>query len=302
MIASNSFDLWIDIHKPKDWFVNYGIGDVAALETFLNITTVSFPDINPLAEMLIRPRISDGRFIAPFLDYLTFDLTYVLDHPETQFYYNVTQFLRNVPFIALTFTDETHYDPIVGNSIHNAPILNGLPIDDTKLYKSGTNGTGPDNVVSSEPNFVTNTPILTELSEQQRKNGGFFSLSPNVYCEDLKIMLGESTFPLTQVPMSWDDMYMYNRKHFEMYGRDFNIYRVSPIGRAHSGDASFFFDISHAPMTGFQIGPTSPLQIIGKLKKIPTDDTKYRITITLTCYYSNNFNTMLASGGVVPLQ
>lgn len=304
MIASNSFDMWIDIHNPKNWFEDCGIGKVAALETFLNITTVSFPDINPLAEMLIRPRIADGRFIAPFLDYLTFDLTYVLDHPETQFYYNVTQFLRNVPFVALTFTDETDYPLFTNpNGIrYEAPNPTGLLIDDTALYKGGAVGSPADAVGTTEPNFVTGRPDLLLLTEQQRKNGGFFSLPPNVYCEDLKIMLGESTFPLTQVPMSWDDMYMYNRKHFEMYGRDFNIYRVSPIGRAHSGDASFFFDLSHAPMTGFQIGPSSPLQIMGKLKKIPRDDTKYRILITLTCYYSNNFNTMLASGGVVPLQ
>lgn len=305
MIASNSFDLWIDIHRPKDWFEDYGIGEVAALETFLNITTVSFPDINPLAEMLIRPRISDGRFIAPFLDYLTFDLTYVLEHPETQFYYNITQFLRNVPFVALTFTDETEYPLFQGanGTTYAVPTTSGLAIDDTKLFKAGAhNGYPADAPVTTEPNFVTDTPKLTYLTGEQRKNGGFFSLPPHVYCEDLKLMLGESTFPLTQVPMSWDDMYMYNRKHFEMYGRDFNIYRVSPIGRAYSGDASFFFDISHAPMTGFQIGPSSPLQIMGKLKKILTDDTKYRITITLTCYYSNNFNTMLASGGVVPLQ
>ena len=324
MIASNSFDLWIDIFNPNDWFVDCGIGKVAALETFLNITTVSFPDINPLAEMLIRPRIYDGRFVAPFLDYLTFERTYVLDHPEIQFYFNLTQFLRNVPFVALTFIDETNYPlfekdvqetdaygnpvvdangrPVMKTVKYDAPKPKGLVIDDTDLYKGGALGTAADAVVVTEPNFVTGRPELSVLSEEQRKNGGFFSLPPNVYCEDLKIMLGESTFPLTQVPMSWDDMYMYNRKHFEMYGRDFNIYRVSPIGRAHSGDASFFFDISHAPMTGFQIGPGSPLQIMGKLKKIPSDITKYRIAITLTCYYSNNFNTMLASGGVVPLQ
>lgn len=304
MIASNSFDMWIDIHNPRNWIENCGIGVVAALETFLNITTVSFPDINPLAETLIRPRIFDGRFIAPFLDYLTFENTFVLNHPETQFYFNITQFLRNVPFVALTFTDETDYPLFQGanDMLYEAPNPPGLSIDDTKLYEGGRINTPAVAVGVTETNFVTGRPDLTVLTEEQRKNGGFFSLPPNVHCEDLKIMLGESAFPLTQLPMSWDDMYMYNRKHFEMYGRDFNIYRVSPIGRAYSGDASFFFDLSHAPMTGFQIGPTSPLQVVGKLKKISSDNTQYRVIVTLTCYYSNNFNAILASGGVVPLQ
>lgn len=302
MIASNSFDMWVDIHNPKDWFVDYGIGEIAALETYLNVTTVSFPDINPLAEALIRPRIFDGRFIAPFLDYLTFENTYVLEHSEMQFFFNITQFLRNVPFIALTFTDETFYDTTILNANKTRvpfPKPQGLQIDDTGLLKAD-NKTNADLVVS-EPNFVTGVPELTYLTEEQRKKGGFFSLPPYVRCEDLKILLGESAFPLTQVPMSWDDMYMYNRKHFEMYGRDFNIYRVSPIGRAYSGDASFFFDLSHSPMAGFQIGPGSPLQIMGKILK-GTDPTIYRINVTVTCYYSNNFNAMLASGGVVPLQ
>lgn len=290
MIASNSFDMWIELHNPKGWFVDCGIGEIAALETYLNVTTVSFPDINPLAEALIRPRIFDGRFIAPFLDYLTFENTYVLQHPEIQFFFNITQFLRNVPFVALTFTDETSYEvPADGY-----PNPEGTQIDDTGLLNAG-------NLVVEQLNFVTGTPKLIDLTEQQCRNGGFFSLPPNVHCEDLKILLGESAFPLTQVPMSWDDMYMYNRKHFEMYGRDFNIYRVSPIGRTYSGDATFFFDLSHSPMAGFQIGPGSPLQIMGKILK-GTDPTIYRINVTVTCYYTNNFNALLASGGVVPLQ
>lgn len=294
MIASNSFDMWVDIHNPSEWFVDNGIGTVAALETYLNITTVSFPDINPLAEMLIRPRIFDGRFIAPFLDYLTFENTYVLEHDETQFYFNITQFLRNVPFIALTFTDESSYP-----NLTFPPPANVTKMDDTNIRNIAAPGLGDR--LSSEPNFVTGPPALNPLSVEERKKGGFFSLPPNVICEDLKILLGESAFPLTQVPMSWDDMFMYNRKHFEMYGRDFNIYRVSPIGRANSGDATFFFDLSHSPMAGFQVGSGSPIQIFGKLKK-RSDIYNYRIGVTVTCYYSNNFNTMLASGGVVPLQ
>lgn len=294
MIASNSFDMWIDIHKPSEWFVDYGIGTVAALETYLNITTVSFPDINPLAEMLIRPRIFDGRFIAPFLDYLTFENTYVTNHDETQFYFNITQFLRNVPFIAITFTDETTY----GNHVH-LENLEITPLNDTNIKNSALRQGARDPI--TEPNFVTGPPTMTPLSETDRKNGGFFSLPPNVTCEDLKILLGESAYPLTQVPMSWDDMFMYNRKHFEMYGRDYNIYRVSPIGRANSGDATFFFDLSHSPMAGFQVGSGSPIQIFGKLIR-KGFVTAYRINVTVTCYYSNNFNTMLASGGVVPLQ
>lgn len=311
MIASNSFDLWIDLYKPADWFVDCGIGKVAALETYLNISTVSFPDINPLAETLIRPRIYDSRFIAPFLDYLVFEKTLELNQETTEFYFNITQSLRNVPFIALSFTDSkfdvTHGRPnIVPRTIEMA--------DDAAISLSLVNGINVQRLeaTTTQPYFTTGDPDIIPMKEEQASRGGFFTLPPNVTCKDLNIMLGESAFPLTQVPMSWEDMYMYNRKHFEMYGRDFNVYRVSPIGRAYSGDASFFFDLSHAPMTGFQIGPASPLQITGKV--INKDQTelefnppvyvlkRHTITLCLTCYYSNNFNTMLASGGVVPLQ
>ena len=313
MIASNSFDLWIDLYNPTNWFINRGIGKIAALETFLNITTVSFPDINPLAETLIRPRIFDGRFIAPFLDYLTFDNTFVLQHDETQFFFNITQSLRNVPFISISFTDETDYiteDPVAPGAINAQfqPTVNQfIKIDDTLIGNEIVNGNQGEviNFKTSAENFVTGHPFTSAeeiLKHQDRLRGGFFSLPPEVHCTDINILLGESAFPLTQVPISEDDMYMYNRKHFEMYGRDFNVFRVSPIGRAHSGDASFFFDLSHSPMTGFQIGPSSPLQITGKLKKNPNDNKNYQILITITCYYSCNFNALLASGGVVPLQ
>lgn len=324
MIASNSFDLWIDLYNPTDWFVDRGIGEPAALETFLNITTVSFPDINPLAETLIRPRIFDGRFIAPFLDYLTFDNTYVLQHDETQFFFNITQSLRNVPFISISFLDETNYEregPIKTDAEFikqfQPPFLGPSSVDDTWIGVSLPQGTmttveGATVKIDSHPvtsisagNFTTGHPFTSAeeiLNHHERYKGGFFSLPPEVHCTDVNILLGESAFPLTQVPISEDDMYMYNRKHFEMYGRDFNVFRVSPIGRAHSGDASFFFDLSHSPMTGFQIGPSSPLQIIGKLKKKLGDQKNYQILVTVTCYYSCNFNTLLASGGVVPLQ
>lgn len=324
MIASNSFDLWVDLYNPTDWFVDRGIGEPAALETFLNITTVSFPDINPLAETLIRPRIFDGRFIAPFLDYLTFDNTFVLQHNETQFFFNITQSLRNVPFISISFSDETNYEreaPIKDDTEFikqfQPPFLGAASVDDTWIAVSVPQGTmttventtvkidsHPETSISAE-NFTTGHPFTSAkeiLNHHERYKGGFFSLPPEVHCTDVNILLGESAFPLTQVPISEDDMYMYNRKHFEMYGRDFNVFRVSPIGRAHSGDASFFFDLSHSPMTGFQIGPSSPLQIIGKLKKKLDDKKNYQILVTVTCYYSCNFNTLLASGGVVPLQ
>lgn len=305
MIAANSFDLWIDLYKPADWFVNYGIGDVVALETYLNISTVSFPDINPLAETLIRPRIYDGRFIAPFLDYLVFENTCNLNQTNTTFYFNITQSLRNVPFIALSFSP---MDASIENEAQELITIGEPYITDTaaKAIRRTNQGTFTSIVHPSQPNFVTGEPRITTISVEQANRGGFFTLPPNVTCKDLKIMLGESAFPLTQVPMSWEDMYMYNRKHFEMYGRDFNVYRVSPIGRAYSGDASFFFDLSHAPMTGFQIGPASPLQLIGTLVNGDVNNEgatiSHTIRVTLTCYYSNNFNTMLASGGVVPLQ
>lgn len=293
MIASNSFDMWIDLYEPVKWFVNLGLGIPVALETYLNVTTVSFPDINPLAEALIRPRIYDGRFIAPFLDYLVFETRATLNQPEVQFYFNVTQFLRNVPFICLSFTDETFYTPIEQDADFD-PNRNGNVVDDTNFEVPNVNrATSQRHLVSGEPYSISLTPAEAE-------RGGFFNMPPHVYCKDLNIMLGESAFPLTQVPMSWDDMYMYNRKHFEMYGRDFNVYRVSPIGRAYSGDASFFFDLSHSPLTGFQIGPSSPLQMTGKIKR--DSNVNHEIKITLTCFYSNNFNAMLASGGVVPLQ
>ena len=296
MIASNSFDLWIDLYKPSDWFIDCGIGKVAALETYLNITTVSFPDINPLAESLIRPRIYDSRFIAPFLDYLTFENTYNLSQPETNFFFNIIQFLRNVPFISITFSDLTVYNT---TSYEAYDIIQNA--DDAHI--SGDVGNRNVVITAAGSRLLTGMPDLFPISGEEASKGGFFNLPPNVHCKDLNIMLGESAFPLTQVPMSWDDMYMYNRKHFEMYGRDFNIYRVSPVGRPYSGDASFFFDLSHSPMTGFQIGPSSPLQIVGKIvNEDGNPGSNHTIRVTVTCYYSNNFNTMLASGGVVPLQ
>lgn len=312
MIAANSFDLLVDLYNPADWFVNCGIGEVAALETWLNVTTVSFPDINPLAEMLIRPRIYDGRFIAPFLDYFTFETTYSLNQPSTVFFFDIKQALRNVPFFSISFTDETEYqltykktDTGVDYSHYPEPLGSDNAVDDTSL-KGRTSGRDAVSLSFANPNkyFVSGNPGLTHIPRSDRERGGFFSLPPGVQCDDLKIMLGESTFPLTQIPISWDDMYMYNRKHFEMYGRDFNVYRVSPIGRAHSGDGTFFFDISHSPMTGFSINSGSPLQIVGTLNKkfdggnVPVPIIK----VTVTCYYTNNFNAMLASGGVVPLQ
>lgn len=299
MIASNTFDLWIDLYKPADWFLDYGIGQVASLETYLNITTVSFPDINPLAEALIRPRIYDSRFIAPFLDYLTFENSYTLNQSEVDFYFNITQFLRNVPFISISFVDNNVYRPTMPETGMNFYPKHGVSMqkfDDSTLIAANN---GAAALLSSNRYVTTGDPQVYPLEPSQRERGGFFSVPPNVTCKDVKIMLGESAFPMTQVPMSWDDMYMYNRKHFEMYGRDFNVYRVSPIGRAYSGDATFFFDLSHSPMAGYTIGPTSPIQITGKLTR-GLDDSK--ITVVVTCYYTNNFNTMLASGGVVPLQ
>ena len=317
MIAANSFDLLVNLYKPADWFVDCGIGEVAALETWLNVTTVSFPDINPLAEMLIRPRSYDGRFIAPYLDYFTFEKTYVLTQPTTVWYFNIIQSLRNVPFISISFSDQTEYpQPIAavapaaaGANNANAAQNNPQPVphyptpavnalDDTSLYAN--------NITFNAANkyFVTGDPGLTAMDKDALERGGFFSLPPDVRCEDVKIMLGESTFPLTQFPINWDDMYMYNRKHFEMYGRDFNVYRVSPIGRAYSGDGTFFFDLSHSPMTGFSINSGSPLQIVGSLisESLFSKAIRPVIKITVTAYYTNNFNTMLASGGVVPLQ
>lgn len=317
MIAANSFDLLVNLYKPADWFVDCGIGEVAALETWLNITTVSFPDINPLAEMLIRPRVYDGRFIAPYLDYFTFEKTYVLTQPTTIWYFNIIQSLRNVPFISISFSDQTEYPepiaevlPAAAGDGQNAEQNDGpalvphypIPavnvLSDTSIYAR--------NITFNAANkyFVSGAPGLTPMDKDELERGGFFSLPPDVRCEDVKIMLGESTFPLTQFPISWDDMYMYNRKHFEMYGRDFNVYRVSPIGRAHSGDGTFFFDLSHSPMTGFSINSGSPLQIVGSLISESLFNKAIRpvIKITVTAYYTNNFNAMLASGGVVPLQ
>ena len=302
MIAANSFDLLVNLYRPADWFVDCGIGQVSALETWLNVTTVSFPDINPLAEMLIRPRIYDGRFIAPYLDYFTFEETYVLTQPTTIWHFNIIQSLRNVPFISISFSDQTPYKTTLKNPDNVLPIPAINNLDDASIFgKAGAN-----DVMFTVPNkyFVSGDPGLTKLDKDALERGGFFSLPPDVRCEDMKIMLGESTFPLTQFPINWDDMYMYNRKHFEMYGRDFNVYRVSPIGRAYSGDGTFFFDLSHSPKTGFSINSGSPLQIVGSLisEAMYSGVIKPIIKITVTAYYTNNFNAMLASGGVVPLQ
>lgn len=297
MIASQTFDLDITLFRHQDWYVDGGLGKLVALEAFLNISTCSFPDINPLAEAVIRPKIFGDRFIAPYLDYLVFEQVIKVPKGTTRdVYFNITQSLRNVPFFALTFFDNSDRGSTrTADTNERAYSLTAAVVDDTTM-------SGPAGIATTEHAraLLTGEAPMTLINRDARERGGFFSLPPGVSVHDTTIMLGESTFPLTQVPMSWDDMYMYNRKHFEMYGRDFNIYRVSPIGRAYSGDASFFFDLSHSPMTGFQIGPGSPLQTVFKITN--ASDTDADLTVSLVAYYSNNMNTMLASGGVVSLQ
>ncbi|EFO61793.1 Hypothetical protein GLP15_2178 [Giardia lamblia P15] len=164
MIASNFFDLWIDLYKPADWFLDYGIGQVAALETYLNITTVSFPDINPLAEALIRPRVYDSRFIAPFLDYLTFENSYTLNQPETPFFFNITQFLRNVPFISISFVDNNVYKPVLPEKDMSFYPQHGVSMqkfDDSTLIAANN---GAADLLSSNRYVTTGDPQVYPLS------------------------------------------------------------------------------------------------------------------------------------------
>ena len=310
MINSSLIDLVLDIYHPDTWVRSRFLGTPISMETWLNISTVSFPDINPMAEMILRPKIMGDRFIAPFLDYFTVEkIVDVRSSTRVDFHFNVIQFFRNVPFISLSFLDVS--TPAIGEGEYESPA-------DTLIMYNGTNVVTLDpakdkageNVKYTTAGNYTDLPI--PLGPVDRERGGFYSIPPACRVNDLRIMLGESAFPLTQYPMSFNDMYMYNRKHFEMYGRDYNVTRVCPISRHRHGDASYFFDLSHGPFSGFSIDSDSPLQIVGTIQTgntiiqdkqaLGNGNSVFRIKILLTIWYSNNFNAMLNSGGVVPLQ
>lgn len=306
--------LWLMLNKTVFW-------TYAFMETHLNISTVSFPNINPLADALIRPRIFGNTFIASYLDYLTWDVYVEMDRGSVDFFFNITQALKNVPFMAITFTDLTHYSVNTEQRLSNYSSSNvggilregptNFPVSNISMANVVVKPSDSEGLLQTlEAGFPTQISLLPE----ERIRGGFFSLPPEIYCDDLTIRLGEAAYPATQIPMTWADMYMYNRKHFEMYGRDFNTNRISPLGRAYTGDATFFFDLSHSPMAGFEISGDSPLQVSGYLKnpKFPkiTDYAteqdvavlKPRIQVTLTLYYTNRFVVKLDTGGVLPLQ
>lgn len=305
-VNASSIDLDISLFSPHSWLVQNPrmLGSLATAEISLSITTVSFPTINPLAEALIRPRIFGDKFIAPYLDYLTWDVALTADRAESEFSFQITQALANVPFFSISFVDETTYPS--GSVVQT----NDHPIS-VSTYNNPQDGMG---IVGYMAQLEPGIPDKIKLSPHERERGGFFSLPPDIYCDQLQIHLGQSFLPWAQYPLSWDDMYDFNRRHFEMYGRDFNVYRVSPNGRVQSGDASFFFDLSHAPMSGFKLGPESPLSVRGKIinpafttiTSHSNDQTppprKPTIRIVLTAYYSNNFTVFLDSGSVVSLQ
>lgn len=358
MIGSPTIDLIVDLYHPRNWFISRYFQSPQRAECWLNISTVSFPDINPLAAMLLEPRLMGDRFIVPYLDYFTLEHTYeVFRDTRTDFVFNVLQFFRNVPFISLSFLDETSpafSDPRLFNggisNLDNPLSVNGIasyPVA-TQAYRRGNveangerlmeeqrvefvrvgpgfdqNGNAlPDPGVALEPNGVilrlNNNRVGFQggwtaeyptsdmadycwgLTIQDRQIGGFYNIPPNIEVTDLKVMLGESAFPLTQLPIDTNSMYMYNRKHFEMYGRNYNSTRVCPLSREKQGDATYFFDISHGPYSGFTIDADSPLQIVGSF--VNNNPRNFRIRVILTIWYSNSFNVLRSSGGVLPLQ
>lgn len=300
-VNASSIDLDVSLFSPHQWLFRNSqlLGKLSTAEISLSVTTVSFPTINPLAEALIRPRIFGDKFIAPYLDYLSWDYALTADRGENEFSFQITQALANVPFFSISFVDETPYlgGEFLASNEHPISVSN---------FTEGIAG-APSQIEPGLPHKIV-------LAPHERERGGFFSLPPDIYCDQLQIHLGQSFLPWAQYPLSWEDMYDFNRRHFEMYGRDFNVYRVSPAGRAYSGDASFFFDLSHAPMSGFKIGPESPLAVRGKIinpaftsitdhagRNTP-QPRRPTIRVILTAYYSNNFTVFLDSGSVVSLQ
>lgn len=352
MIGSPTIDLIVDFYHPRTWFISRFFSSPSRAECWLNISTVSFPDINPLAAMLIEPRLIGDRFLVPYLDYFTVENTFEVfgNYNRTDFVFNILQFFRNVPFISLSFLDETTkafvdprlFDKYSSNLDQPFLSVNGMaqfPVN--QLYDDKYSTITERSVFEFDPKNSTTTSTITATATEQgkgtvvnttapegpsaiipgwsavypvtdmadynwglnpdeRRRGGFYCVPPQVEVTDLKIMLGESAFPLTQLPIDTNSLYMYNRKHFEMYGRNFNVTRVSPLSREKQGDASYFFDISHGPFSGFTIDSDSPLQIVGTFVSNRTDIV--RIRVILTIWYSNSFNVLRASGGVVPLQ
>lgn len=295
MINSSTIDLALSIYHPKRWFVSNYFNFPYACECWLNITTVSYPDINPLAEMLLKPHIMGDRFIAPYLDYFTLENTYdIMKGTKQDFYFNIQQFFRNVPFISLSFLD-------VSSTGKNYNLHSKFPGEKTIISSTGLE-TARDN------QLIPKYDGAIGLDYSNRVVGGFYTLPPDTIVSDLKILVGESAHPLTQLPIDSNSMYLYNRKHFEMYGRTFNYTRVCPISREKFGEASYFFDLSHGPMSGFNIAPNSPLQIQGTFYRhsayiAQAEQNQYvRIKILLTIWYSNNFNVLLQPGAVLSLQ
>lgn len=295
MINSSTIDLALSIYHPKRWFVSNYFNFPYACECWLNITTVSYPDINPLAEMLLKPHIMGDRFIAPYLDYFTLENTYdIMKGTKQDFYFNIQQFFRNVPFISLSFLD-------VSSTGKNYNLESKYPGEKTTISSTGL-------TTFRDVQLVPKYDGAIGLDYSNRVVGGFYTLPPDTIVSDLKILVGESAHPLTQLPIDSNSMYLYNRKHFEMYGRTFNYTRVCPISREKFGEASYFFDLSHGPMSGFNIAPNSPLQIQGTFYRhsayiAQEEQNQYvRIKILLTIWYSNNFNVLLQPGAVLSLQ
>lgn len=344
MIGSPTIDLIVDFYHPRSWFISRYFQTPQRAECWLNVSTVSFPDINPLASLLLEPRLIGDRFLVPYLDYFSIEHSYeVFPNSRTDFNFNILQFFRNVPFVSLSFLDETtpaFSDPRLFNQ-HNSSLDNPLSINGLAKFPRAieTYGNNPQGVplfqdmtalaagageVADEilggaiirPQARENRVFMGGwsaeypvndmvdynwgLTPDDRRRGGFYNIPPLINVTDVKILLGESAFPLTQLPIDTNSLYMYNRKHFEMYGRNYNSSRVCPLSRDKQGDASYFFDISHGPFSGFTIDSDSPLQINGTFTSI--DNAIRRVRVILTIWYSNSFNVLRASGGVLPLQ
>lgn len=116
MINSNVVDMNLTIFNPLSWLVPVIFSAPTEISVFLSLTTVALPDLNPLAELLVTPHLSEKRFRAPYLDYNVFDRIIQLsptflagtqsgNASVAEFNFNILQYYRNVPFISISFLD-----------------------------------------------------------------------------------------------------------------------------------------------------------------------------------------------------
>lgn len=274
---SRQFDFFTTIYGLAKWFVPFQFDFPTSLEPILSLTTVAFPEMNPLAELIIKPHLQNGYFRAPYLDYNVFSRDVVIpaeSKSSFDFDFNVTQYYNNVPFVSLSFLDTS------------------TPGDVDSVF------TTPTDISTSLQNPWMNKITLTP---EDREVGGFYTLPTGAVLENVNVKLGSGAIPLTQWPLDGNMTYLMNRKHFEMYGRRYNESRICPVSRSWQGDASFFFDLSHGGHGGFQIDSDNPLQVTGMINTaqafVPSN---VNIRVMLTVWFSNHL--IVTEGGGVTMK